>query len=253
MPRVYFTGRKKLAQERIRLELRPGRPPQFDAQIDLQRHRLPPDAKVVVEAYHNTLLQRFDFGTVADCRPRDATKLTSFDEWDRPQFRVRVVDTGQDPGRILASCERVHRIDPEDGGERGRSLLKLFPRPDDEMDGELWRVESSGGGYQLAYNKDAPGLERDIKSKRAATLGLILPAAMREILAREMLWEGVGADESSEWVALAQSFCGEPAPVAQSDGLTKDDVASWIDRAVQAFCQDRGRFLERMAEMEKPG
>ncbi|MEZ5366589.1 MAG: hypothetical protein R2748_30685 [Bryobacterales bacterium] len=254
MPRLYFTGRKKISQEQIAIEFRPGRPPRFTAELDLSRNRLPPDAKVVVEAYHNTLLQRFDFGTVADCRPRDANQLSAFGEWDQPRFRVRVVDVGRDPGRILASCERVAHVEPNQGGEGGRSLLKLFPRPDAEMGGELWRVESISGSYQLAYNKDAAGLEKQIKGMDATTLGLILPAAMREILARELLWESIGADEGGEWVALAQTFSGEPVPRAlQAEPPTRDDVAAWIESAVQAFCRDRGRFVERMVELEKCG
>lgn len=256
MPRLYFTGRKKLAQDQVSLTFRPGRPPEFSASIDFTRNRrtLPPDAKVVVEAYHNTLLQRFDFGTVAHCRPRDPLRLTSFDQWDRPLFRVRVVDANHDLGRVLAACDRVAAADPDDPSEGGRSLLKLFPRRNEDMGGELWRVEVVGGAYQLAYNRDVGALERDIKSKRPVTLGLILPAALREILAREILWERIDTEERGDWVAFAESLSGEPPPKERDgEAPSREDVESWIEGAVQAFCRNRGRFFERIAELGEEG
>ena len=253
MPRLYFTGRKKLAQDQVSLTFRPGQPPEFSASIDFTKNRrtLPPAAKVIVEAYHNTLLQRFDFGTVADCRPRDPLRLTSFDQWDRPRFRVRVVDADGDSGRVLAACDRVSATDPDDPSEGGRSLLKLFPKPNEQMGGELWRVEKVGEVYQLAYNRDVAALERGIKSKEPMMLGLMLPAALREILARETLWGSIDTEERGEWVALAQAISGEPPPAGR-DGETpqSEDIESWIDGVVRAFCRNRGRFFERVAQLE---
>ncbi|MEZ5395596.1 MAG: hypothetical protein R2724_22665 [Bryobacterales bacterium] len=253
MPRLYFTGRKKISQEQIAIEFRPGRPPRFTAELDLSRNRLPPDAKVVVEAYHNTLLQRFDFGTVADCRPRDANQLSAFGEWDQPRFRVRVVDVGRDPGRILASCERVAHVEPNQGGEGGRSLLKLFPRPDAEMGGELWRVESISGSYQLSYNKDAPGLENRSRAWMRRRWAL----SYRRRCARSWPASSCG-NPSAPTRAANGSHWRRPSPANLCRELCRpsrrhDDVAAWIESAVQAFCRDRGRFVERMVELEKCG
>jgi hypothetical protein len=254
MPRVYFTGRKKIPQNNVSVIFRSGPPPEFEAAVDLSRLRrsLPPTAKVVIEAYHNTVLQRFDLGTVADCRPRDSLRLSSFDDWDRPRFRVRVVGDGERAGIILASCERVDAVEPEAGADGGRSMLKLYPKPDTEMNGELWKVADIGG-YQLWYNKDVASVASGIKSKRPDVLGLILPAALREILARTHLWENISA-EPDEWTAFAQQISGEPFPSGQDgEAASKEDVEEWIDRAIGTFCRSRARFVERIAAIQEVG
>ena len=254
MPRIFFTGRRKIARSDVSVLFRPGRPPEFQATIDLSKHhrKLPETAKVFVEAYHNTMLQRFDFGTVADCRPRDALSLTNFDEWDRPHFRVLVVGGGEDPGVLLAACDHVDVVEPEMTYAGGRSMLKLFPKPDREMHGELWKIAQIGGAYQLWYNQDIPRFAAGIKSKHPDVLGMILPAAIREILARTHLWGEVSV-EQTEWTGFATTICGEGPPVGE-DGASPstDDIADWIDHAIAAFCRNRARFVERIAAMEEP-
>jgi hypothetical protein len=252
MPRIFFTGRKKIARKRVSVNFRRGRPPEFDATIDLSQHqKLPKTARVFVDAYNPTTVQRFDFGTVADCRPRDSLRLTSFDEWDEPLFRVRAIDVDRDAGAVVALCERIVAVEPEEGAQGGRSMLKLVPKPDHEMGGELWRLVDIGS-YQLWYNKDVPRTSAAIKSKNPDVLGLILPAALRDILAREVIWDRDGLAEPTEWTQFAVSICGEPLPTAQhGDPPTEEALASWIDCVVKAFCQNRARFVQRMAEMKE--
>jgi hypothetical protein len=125
MPRVFFTGRRKLPRRYVTVVLRRGRPPEFDARIDCSHlnKRIARDSRVVVEAYHNTMVQRFDFGTVGDCRAREPLRLTNFDEWDWPRFRVRVIGIATHAGIVLAECDRVQADAPEVGAEGGRSKL----------------------------------------------------------------------------------------------------------------------------------
>lgn len=252
MPRIFFTGRRKIARSKVSVVLRPGRPPEFQATIDLAQlpRSIPRTAEVVVEAYHNTMIQRFDFGTVADCRPRETLRLTNFDEWDRPYFRVLVVGVERDPGVVLAACDSVDAVDPEVGAVGGRSKLKLRPKPDTVMRGELWKVGESGGAFELWYNKDVHPVATRVKGKHPETLGLMLPSAVREILARTHLWGGVSTD-ASDWTNFAVTLSGEPFPVGEAaDPPLQDDVEEWIDTVMEAFCRRRGRFVELIAAME---
>ena len=191
MPRIFFNGKRKIPRDKVSVVLRPGRPPEFVADIDLShlRRKLPANAQVIVEAYHNTMIQRFDFGTSADCRPRCSLRLTEFDERDRPRFRVRVIDVDKDRGSLLASCERVDAVVPEESSEGGRSMLKLVGMSDREMRGEFWCLKEIGGGYQIWYNKDVREVEKGIKGKSYETLVFILTAALRELLERILLWD----------------------------------------------------------------
>ena len=253
MPRIFFTGRKKIARKNVAIIFRPGRPPEFEATIDLSKHHrsLRKDARVWVEAYHNTMLQRFDFGTVADCRPRERLSLTHFDEWDRPAFRVLVVAEGRDSGVLLAACDRVNAIDPEMGAEGGRSMLKLYPMPNSSMRGELWRIEHIGGDYQLWYNKDVAVIATGVRSKHPEVLGLIIPAALREILTRERVWREAAGD-TTPWTLFGQSVCGESPPSSGDGSETSiEEEQDWIDRVIAAFCRDKARFVERIAATEE--
>lgn len=253
MPRVYFTGRKKIARNEVSLHFRRGNPPEFEAKIDLSRyHRaLPKTAKVFIEAYNNTSIQRFDFGTVADCRPRESLRLTNFDEWDDPYFRLRVVAVESQPGTILASCEHIDSIIPEAGGDGGKSLLKLYPKPNEMMQGELWKIQGVGNDFQLWYNKDVERVSHAIKSKFPDTLGLILPAAIREILARTLLWERDSVADPTEWTQFGQTISGIPVPTGEDGNPpSSEDLAEWIDGVVRTFCQDKARFVSRILDME---
>lgn len=254
MPRIYFTGRRKIDRSDISVLLRPGRPPEFQATLDLSKHtrKLPPNAKVVVEAYHNTMLQRFDFGTVGDYRPREPLSLTSFDEWDRPRFRVLVIGDHPEAGVLLAACDNIELVEPEMAYSGGRSMLKLVPKPDREMNGELWKLANIGEEWQLWYNQDVPRFAAGLKSKNPEILGLILPAVIREILARTHLW-GEFSSEPTEWTLFAIGMCGEGLPVGTEGAEPSDsDIEDWLDRVISAFCRNRGKFVERIAAMEEP-
>jgi hypothetical protein len=120
------------------------------------------------------------------------------------------------------------------------------------MRGELWRLAEIGGGYQLWYNKDVPPIAAGIKLKLPNILGLILPAAIREILARELLWGEFGTPEPTEWIQFAQAVYGEPPPERGADGETpsEHDREQWIDGVIAAFCETRARFFHRILETE---
>lgn len=252
MPRIFFTGRRKIDRGDVSVLYRPGRPPEFQATIDLSKHsrRLPPSARVIVEAFHNTMLQRFDFGTVADCRPREPLSLTNFDEWDRPRFRVLVIGEDPEPGVLLAACDNIDVVDPEMTYSGGRSMLKLVPKPDREMNGELWKLVDNYGAYELWYNRDVSRFADGIRGKDPAIRGLVLPSVIREILARTHLW-GEFSAEATDWTAFAISLCGEGLPTNDDGSVpSTKDVEDWIDRVVAAFCRNRGRFVERIAALE---
>ena len=62
--RINHTGRRRIRREHVNIEVReePGRPCSFEARFQLQGYRLPPSARVMVEAYRQSLSRRFDFG-----------------------------------------------------------------------------------------------------------------------------------------------------------------------------------------------
>ena len=96
--RVNFTGRKRIARNRVTIELVSGSPRTFHAKFDLSGYDFPLDAAVFLEATcagssHQT---RFDCGTIgAITIPAERSLASVLGE--EPFFNVKVVDQS---GRI---------------------------------------------------------------------------------------------------------------------------------------------------------
>lgn len=252
MPTLYFTGRETIDRQDVAVVLQPARPhSSFAARLDLSRYKLPMEARVWVEGYHNTSHQRFDFGTVGDCRPPDDLRLTRFDPDDRPKFRVKVVIEEGDAGLLLAARDRVEAVVPSEDDSGGQSLLPIRPKGDDAMRGQLWTLYDDGsGGYELWYNKEAPGLrDRIAGEKDPLVLGLIIPPAFRSILERELLHDIRRRNEASEWVRMAADLLGGDMPPpfdSQAEEASRGRIEGWIADATSMLCKTRGRFLDRL-------
>ena len=66
MPRLNFTGRRKISRNHVTITVSGiGGIESFTAELQLDRYGFPPTAAVIVEAYRQLELVRFDFGTVA--------------------------------------------------------------------------------------------------------------------------------------------------------------------------------------------
>ena len=250
MPTLFLTGRTKIRPGEVTLRgrCRDG-VSSFDAELDLGRLRDAEGARVWVEAYHATAYQRFDFGTPDDPRPREPTSLTRFEASDRPLFRVKVVRPGG--AMLLAGVEGLH-ADWGDAGGAGRSWLHIVPRSDAELGGELWRVdEPDAVTRRLLVNRDAGSVYEDLLALEARTAGLILPAAYRTVLERDLLQSRAEPDPESPWLMQAVDLIGdrwpEEDPGGDAEGETyRSEVRAWIDLAVSRLARD-GRFSETLA------
>src|SRR5687767_2791354 len=97
--RLNYTGRKKLNREDARFRLQSGGLPggpcgdglTFDAQLKLDGYDIAePDARVWVEAYHRTMLMRFDFGRIGLIVKPAERRLSLFPDPNAVLFRVKV-------------------------------------------------------------------------------------------------------------------------------------------------------------------
>lgn len=252
MPTLFFTGRKTINRNDVSVVLLPGRPQSsFTARLDLSEYKLPPEARVWVEAYHNTSHERFDFGTVADCRPIDSLKLSRFDPDDRPHFRVKAVLGESESGLLLAARDRIEAVVPADDESGGRSLLPIRPKGDETMQGRLWMLyDDRSGGYELWYNKEAPGLrDRIAAEKDPLVLGLMIPPALQMILERELLHDIGHRNDASQWLKLAADLQGGDTPPAfdpDEPDTSRQRIEDWIASAVRILSKTRGKFLERL-------
>ncbi len=252
MPRIYFTGRRKISARQIQIRILPGDPPPFQADIDLRpnRKKLPDEAYVVLEAFDSFRLQRFDLGTVVDCRPRDDLVLRQFKEHDSLRFRLRVVDAANH-AVLVAACDMIRASRPDDGGDGGESMFPIVWKPDDVMEGELWLLRSSQGlGHELWLNRESAVFKSNVQNGQFAPLvhGCIIPAALRQVLDHE-LRSAEGGQIDPEWLGFARAWYSEDPPI--DDGEDEGEREDWIDRVVKGYCRKHGRFLEKIKVLEE--
>lgn len=233
-----YTSRKRILHSDTSIFLsRRDEEVSFDAQLRLQRYDLPPGASVVVEAYRQTVLKRFAFGTAANARPEGSTRLDAFPDVDALLFRVKVVD--QQSGLLLAEADKIKPADP-DGGDRP-SFLSVRA---DSLSGEAWMLSFEDDQPVLIIEKAHGPYQSLLASPQFRWL--VLPQILRSLLERALTEdpEDVLDESASSWqsavVRLARSLTGANPPEVDDDQLVDD----WITTAVRAFCRQHG-FAQR--------
>lgn len=236
--RFNFTGRKRIAQEGIAINIEQrddGAPPSFTAEIDLSGLELPLDARVIVEAYSGRAIIRFPWGTVGAMRPPLDRQLVDMPV--NPSFRIKVV-AADGSGVLLAMANRVrpHRE------ERSGSLVWVEGK---DLGHEVWRLSFAGtGAPTLLVNENIAGISDAVRNDKAFR-ALVMPEVLRAMLVRALLVEGYGLDDDAgdwnELIAFVQSFHAETLPARERDDdeEARKDRVRWIDRAVGAFTERR--------------
>jgi hypothetical protein len=237
--RLNYTSRKRIARSDIDIVLG-GSPeaPSFDAALDLGAYGFPPDARVFVEAYRQTVLMRFDFGTVsAPGLPHDRT-LADFQSTEEILFRVRVTATSGRPGVLLGEADRLRPREPDRMPDQRLPLLPAMP---DDLGQEVWRVDFEGG-TTLLVNRDLPDWKQTVSSD--AFRAIAYPAAMRQILERILFVEKYAeTDDPYDWRSQWLQFASQ-VPGSRAVPVSREDQSEWIENAVAAFAR-RFHLLSR--------
>lgn len=246
--RINSTGRKKISQERIDLRILPavsGQPPKAKVGIDLGSLGLPASAVVSVEAYHRSTAMRFECGTVGATEIPDMLILNELDQSGGILFRIKVVDIEHQPGRILASADRLRpSIEGEHAGRKS-----IFPVEYRDLGQEVWRVDiNDDAGPTLLLSSRIPALMHRVHENPLVS-GSILPAAFRIVL---LYLANNPSEEDDGWKADWKRFCGEGLGVdTDPDDLDDDDddgKETWVDDVVRRYCETKG-FVERARQM----
>lgn len=209
---------------------------EFRANIDLSSLSLSPEAHVVVEAYRQSLHERFAFGTVSAIAPVEPPVLREL-EPASVKFRIKVVEP--ETGRVLA---RGDRLGADDDTEVGRhELLKVVER---DLGQEPWKTEIYGEDHKpaLVINNQIPGAASRFEHDPVFQ-ALILPAALRQVLMTLCLERQAedrddedDGDWTTDWIRFAQQATGREKP----DWSEPTEVRKWIDDVCAAFCLQHG-------------
>ena len=244
--RFNYTERKRIARSDVRVSLvEYGGRTSFDIAFDLAGYDLPADARLVVEAYRQTAVRRFEFGHVGNPVPAGPTSL---DEFTSPQdllFRAKVVDSAGS-GRLLAEADQIQATDHQSVGRR--SLIRVA---DGDLGSELWCLFFDAGGPVLQLERRIP---REALLNSPHFKCLVYPQVFRQLLWKAL--EGWDDDHENEdaWevraVRYAIKICENEPPTTQDDDLRED----WISTATRAFCRkhDFAHQYEREIEGKQP-
>jgi len=180
---IYFTGRREIARRHVWVRFwdQLEGSPKFDIRLDLSEYRLPADAGIAVEAYHNAYYRRFACGTIA-VPDLSRKELDDFEPGDRPKFRIKVIDA---MGTLIAVADQI-QPETDDSLGVGGSLLPIHLRDQSFMGQELWKVNFIDGGTSpdpvLWINEAVPELYNALRSRSPQVTSLIMPAILREVL-----------------------------------------------------------------------
>jgi hypothetical protein len=232
--RLNYTARQRIARSDVDLVIRgqDTNDPYFDAALRLSEYGFPPDARVVVEAYRQTILMRFDFGSVSVPKVPTDRRLTDFLSVENILFRLKVTAASVRPGVLLGEAEQLQPREPNMEPERRLALLPVVPM---DLEQEVWRIDFEGT-TTLLVNRNL----RDWKQTAASDefRGLVYPAALRQILERILLIEKYFStddpvDWRSRWLQFSARIPGSGGP--PPNGASEDQIFDWIDGAVAAF------------------
>ena len=236
--RFNYTGRKRITRDLFTIRLHEDRASGvtiFDATLTgLKSMRLDESARVIVEPYVKQSSMRFDFGTVGDLTTPADRRLMDLDRGASIQFRIKVVDVGVRPGRLLALADHVRALTESEGDER-KSILPLDYR---NLGEAVWQIDvSKDQSPILVLNYRVPDLEARIGTDPVLQ-GAVFTAAVREVL-RVVLSEDV--DEEEEWVVdwrqFAEGFYGGPIPEFSDDPEDDDGRETLIEKIVERYCE----------------
>lgn len=246
--RINSTGRKRLLRDSVRIKLleqRPGLPPSFIADINLDSSlKLDPDARVYIEPYVKSSSMRFDFGTVVAIRQPEHLVLSDIDAGANILFRLKVVSNGKPAGKIIAAADGIRPVD--DSGDARKPLLPLRTA---DIGQEIWRLDvDKDAGPVLTLSSRVPEILGRLKADPLLQ-GAIYPEVVRQLARLFLDDEGESDEDEAEWLTDWKKWISQVLnrDVDELEGLDDDSVLQLSDDLVEAFATYNG-FATRAAK-----
>lgn len=240
MKRINFTGRKRITKRRVQFRVRDvDEDPHLDVlKLDLDNLGLPEKSPVFVEAYRRSKYDRIHAGTVQELDLPTGYPLLAFESIEEPLFRVKVIGTGDDSGKLLAVADQLRPAKEDEGPQQ--SLLSIACA---RLGQRLWKLDVADDDPQLLVNVDVG----DWKEFAATPMfrSLVLPEAFRQVVdwVLEDLDEMPDDDATTPralWVSFLADMDCDPREIDASDSDERD---IYIENVMTRFCQDH-RFLD---------
>ena len=236
MPRLNFTGRRKIAKSHVNISVTGiGGIEIFNAELQLGGYDFPESASVIIEAFRQLELVRFDFGTVGNLIPPDSCRLSEFGTLAGLRFRIKVVSNDEPRGRLLAVCDR---ITPQRQELQSLSRVPLLAVRAQDLGREVWRLDFADEPLLLVNPRIVPKKQL-VHSVEFQSLAL--PEILRSILNRILIVEQIRVpDDSHDWTSRWLKFAESMPGVGKvPDIADPESDLEWIDAAISSFCRWR--------------
>lgn len=246
--RFNYTDRIKIPRSRVNIALFKDRDGKyFKAKVNLEGLNFPPEAKVFIEPNYKGVYQRFDFGTVADLKEPENTRLSELPETELAYFDISIVDEREKIGLLLGKARGIPASTNELPNDR---IPILYVNPTDLKD-QFWKLSfdsSDDDRPVLEINNRIPELYEKAKND-INFISLVYPAAFRGVLIR-IVEEGVFDFEEEHWVNQWLKFIDRilgvkylPEADNDAEGLNPQQEA-WVDECVNEYCK-RFKLFEK--------
>lgn len=244
--RINSTGRKRILREdaRVSIEELSDGSLSFTARLNLLEYALPLNALVFIEAYRQSTLMRFPFGTVDDPRPSQPPILAEFRQPDGLLFRVKIINAATQHGMLLAEGE----IPVSNDKERPEDRIALLPPRAGNLGSEIWRLDFTTSP-ELVVNEKLPDWKGMVQTLQFRSF--VFPVAIRQVLERIYWSQDSPAvdDESSwsyNWVRFAESIPGieKCPPTGEENEL---EWTEWVNSVCERFA-DQHEFLNAISD-----
>ncbi len=239
--RLNYTARKTLSAHEASVRIYPDpagkEPATFD--VDLSLEALRPDADdalVFVEAHIKSTRMRFDYGTVSMLSPPppDRRQLTEFDNWELINFRVKVTDITEMPGKIIAWRNRFKPHGPKDYPEN--DLIRFINA---DLNGLVWDLEFHEIGPVVRIDHEA-GDRHSVGSDKKF-VAAVYPEILRRTLIQALIEEQEDGNDKEHWShawfnGLIKQQLGMDTPPPLGEKALSEQM-DWISEVVQIFAQ----------------
>ncbi len=189
---------------------------------------------------------RFDLGSIGSLKVLPIVVLDEIDRSGSVLFRLKVVDSTDDVGKILGSALGIQPANENEvDGKRS-----FFPVNYRDLGKEIWKVEINDGDRpRLLLSNRVQNISHKLQTD-ALFQGLVLPAALRivvENLSRET--EGDDEDEAG-WKQERLQYCRDALGVSSDPAnLEAERKKDWVDDLVKRFCNDY-QFVQGIKKMD---
>jgi hypothetical protein len=254
MAQINHTDRQSIERDRVSIQLfKQYAPWRFDLTLDLDDFEFEDNARVVVEATHLIVTERFEFGTVGTPYPLGDTELEFLTGRPNLYFRVKIVDP-DGSGLILAEADRVPVTGSASSPDRRVKLLDYQESEDRPLP---WWMDFNSTLPAVVVNTAIS--ENGVFAKSNNFRGLNAAAIVEQVLTHLCFvsdYEDYEDDENGEegtwqslWLRFIKQFNGEDFDPVEASPQSKSE---WIDHSVDMFAR-RYRPIQKVNNAQRSG